>query len=103
MLTAIVVVLGITASVISGTLIGFLSTDNASQMKVWGMIEQQGEDIRDLLSDVTQQQLKEWLPDEPMNFTDGLVWESQHLNFTQNRPKYQNVTQVLSEGIERLR
>lgn len=57
------------------------------------------EDMRDLYSDATQQQLKEWLPEEPMNLTDGLVWKSKYLNFTQECPRYENVTQVLRNGV----
>jgi hypothetical protein len=69
------------------------------QTWVWDQIRTYENQLRDLYSNSTQAQLKTWLPDTPMNFTDGLVWESQRINYTENRPRYQNVSQVLQNGI----
>ena len=68
------------------------------QTSVWDQIRITENQLRDLYSNPTQTELKAWLPDVQMNFTDGLVWESQRLSYTENRPKYQNVIQVLMNG-----
>jgi hypothetical protein len=72
--------------------------NNEGQTFVWDMISNTEENLRDLYSNSTQTELKAWLPDSQMNFTDGLIWESKLLNFTFDRPKYKNVTQVLKNG-----
>ena len=33
-----------------------------------------------------------------MNFTAGLIWESELINYPQDRPEYKNVTPVLKNG-----
>lgn len=65
---------------------------------VWDMIAKTESNLRDLYSNSTQTELQEWLPDVEMNFTDGLLWESELLTFDMNRQHYQNVTQVLKNG-----
>ena len=67
-------------------------------MATWDMISNNEKSLRDLYLSATQTELKTWLPNTQMNFTDGLIWESKLLNFSHNRPNYQNVTQVLKNG-----
>jgi hypothetical protein len=73
--------------------------DNEGQTFVWNMISNTEKNLRDLYSNSTQTELKAWLPNNQMHFTDGLIWESKLINYTEHRPKYQNVTQVLNNGI----
>jgi hypothetical protein len=68
------------------------------QTATWDMISDTEKSLRDLYANSTQTQLKAWLPNYQMNFTDGLVWESRLINYTEDRPKYQNVIQVLNNG-----
>ena len=68
------------------------------QMATWKMISNIEKSLRDVYSDSTQTELKAWLSDSQMNFTDGLIWESKLLTFDFNRPKYENVPQVLKNG-----
>jgi hypothetical protein len=86
----------------SGILAAFWWATNSAftegQMTTWNMISSTEKNLRALYSNSIQTELKAWLPNDQMNFTDGLVWESKLLNYTQNRPKYQNVTQVLNDG-----
>lgn len=93
------ITLFIIASLLTGLIFGFLWGYNDGQTAVWDMIAKDERDLRDIYTNLTQIELKEWLPDDQMNFTDGLIWESHWLNFTSNRPKYENVTQVLRNGI----
>jgi len=72
--------------------------DNEGQKFVWNMISATGKNLRALYSNSTQTELKARLPESQMNFTDVLIWQSKLLNFTHDRPDYQNVTQVLSNG-----
>jgi hypothetical protein len=81
-----------------GFLIGILWGLNLGQADVWDQIRTTENQLRDLYSNSTQTELKAWLSDVQMNFTDGLVWESQKLNYTENRPLYGNVPQVLRNG-----
>jgi hypothetical protein len=69
-----------------------------NQMIVWDMIANTENNLRELYSNSTQLALKQWLTDEPMNFTDGLVWESRLLTFSYERPVYQNATQMIEYG-----
>jgi len=73
-------------------------TLNEVRMDSWNMISATEKSLRDLYSNSTQTELKKWLPSNHMNFTDGLIWESKLLNFTHDRPKYENVIQVLNNG-----
>lgn len=82
----------------SGLYLGFLWGSDGGQTSVWDGIRTTENQLRDLYSNSIQTNLKAWLPDTQMNFTDGLVWESKLLNYTENRPQYQNVTQVLNNG-----
>lgn len=68
------------------------------QTATWNMIADTEKSLRDLYANSSQTQLKAWLPSNQMNFTDGLIWESKLLNYTEDRPKYQNVIQVLNNG-----
>ena len=86
------------ALVLSGFIGVFLWGSGFGQTLVWDQIRTIENQLRDLYSNSTQTELKAWLPDIEMNFTDGLLWESPLLNFTQDRPQYQNVTQVLKNG-----
>lgn len=81
-----------------GFCVGFLWGRDAGQTLVWDRIKTKENQLRDLYTSSSQTELKAWLPDTQMNFTDGLVWESKLLNYTQSRPQYQNVTQVLKNG-----
>lgn len=81
-----------------GFCVGFLWRFGGGQTSVWDQIRTTENQLRDLYLNSVQTELKAWLPDTQMNFTDGLVWESKLLNCTQNRPQYQNVTQVLKNG-----
>jgi hypothetical protein len=71
---------------------------STGQTYVWDQIHTTENYLRDLYSNSTQTQLKAWLPSNHMNFTDGLIWESERLVYTENRPQYQNVIQVLENG-----
>ena len=71
---------------------------NWGQTASWDLISATEKDLRDLYSNTTQTELQEWLPNDQMNFTDGLIWESNLLEFTMNRPAYEDVIQVLSNG-----
>lgn len=64
----------------------------------WADISETEKNLRDLFSNSTQAQLRNWLPAQKMNFTDGLIWESRIMTYTENRPTYQNVIQVLKNG-----
>lgn len=64
----------------------------------WDMIANFEHDLRNVYSNQTQQELKQWLSNEPMNFTDGLVWESKLITFDMHRPQYENVPQVIRNG-----
>jgi hypothetical protein len=81
-----------------GGVVGFLVGYNFGQSAAWDMIRTTENQLRDLYSDSTQTELKAWLPEAQMNFTDGLIWESRLLNYTESRPHYQNVIQVLING-----
>jgi len=84
--------------ILSGIIVGLLWGSGIGQTSVWDQIYTTENQLRDLYSNSTQTQLKAWLPDAQMNFTDGLLWESQRLIYTENRPQYQNVVQVLENG-----
>jgi hypothetical protein len=77
---------------------GIWTAFTVGQSTVWDLISNHEEYLRGLYVNSTQTELKAWLSDAPMNFTNGLVWESQLLSYTQNRPQYQNVAQVLRNG-----
>ena len=81
-----------------GIVVGNHWGSSDGQTAVWDQIRTYENQLRDLYSNSTQTELKAWLPSNQMNFTDGLVWESQRLNYTEDRPQYQNVTQVLRNG-----
>lgn len=70
----------------------------AGQTDSWDMISAWEQYLRDLYSNTIQTKLKDRLPDNQMNFTDGLIWESNLLEYTLNRPKYEDVIQVLNNG-----
>jgi hypothetical protein len=72
--------------------------ENEGKTSVWNMISDTGKNLRDVHSDSTQTELKDWLPSSQMNFTEGLIWESQLIEYNQDRPKYENATQVLKNG-----
>jgi hypothetical protein len=74
--------------------LGFYS----GQTDSWDLISATEENLRDLHSNTTQTKLQEWLPNNQMNFTDGLIWESNLLEYTQDRPDYEDVIQVLNNG-----
>jgi hypothetical protein len=78
--------------------VGYYFGSSFGQTVVWDQIRETENQLRDLYSNSTQAGLKTWLPSNQMNFTDGLVWESQLLNYTEDRPQYQNVIQVLKNG-----
>jgi hypothetical protein len=80
--------------ILVGILVGFFS--NIGQNSVWDQISTTEKQVLDLYSNSTQTELKAWLPNVQMNFTDGLIWESQKIRYTENRPTYQNVIQVLN-------
>lgn len=84
-----------TILVLSGFLVGFLWAFSWGETSVWDHIRATEDNLQELYEDKTQTDLKAWLPDSQMNFTDGLIWESQLLSFNQDRPDYQNVIQVL--------
>jgi hypothetical protein len=84
--------------IISGIAAGSFWGLNIGQTSVWDQIHTTENQLRGLYSNSTQTQLKALLPDVAMNFTDGLLWESQRLIYTENRPQYQNVIQVLKDG-----
>ena len=83
---------------IIGAAVGYWWGSGIGQTSVWDQISTTENQLRDLYINSTQTQLKALLPDVQMNFTDGLIWESQRLNYTEDRPQYQNVTQVLGNG-----
>jgi hypothetical protein len=64
----------------------------------WDSIANDEKNLRDVYSNSTQSKLKQWLSNASMNFTDGLVWESKVIKFDMNRPNYENVPQVLTNG-----
>ena len=68
------------------------------QTATWDLISFTENNLLDVYSNNTQQNLQGWLPNGYMNFTDGLLWESDLLEYTQNRPKYEDVIQVLNSG-----
>lgn len=86
------------ALILTGTIIGILWGLEIGQTSVWDQIYTTEKQLRDLYSNSTQIELKARLPEGQMNFTDGLVWESQRISYTEDRPKYQNVIQVLNNG-----
>lgn len=86
------------ALILSGFISVFLWGSGFGQSLIWDQIRTTENQLRDLYSNSTRTELKAWLPDVQMNFTDGLLWESTLLDFTQDRPQYQNVTQVLKNG-----
>jgi hypothetical protein len=98
----IMIVTSLIIGLLMGLALGYILTWSYSfecgQTDVWSMITKDENDLRNVYSNTTQSQLKQWLPDNPMNFTDGLIWESELLNFSFDRPLYQNVTQVLENG-----
>lgn len=71
---------------------------NVGQTTSWDMISSNERSLRELYTNSTQAELKALLPDTKMNFTDGLIWESHRINYTEDRPSYQNVIQVLRNG-----
>jgi hypothetical protein len=81
--------------ILVGIGVGYYLGTSDGQTGVWNQIRANENWLRDLYSNSTQAELKAWLPGTQMNFTDGLVWESQRLNYTEDRPQYQNVIQVL--------
>jgi hypothetical protein len=82
----------------SGYIWGASGSYDEGQMTVWNLILSNENHLRELYSNSTQSALKQWLPDEQLNFTDGLIWESKLLNFSYDRPAYENVTQMLEYG-----
>lgn len=84
--------------IIPGIIAGVFWGSGIGQTSVWDQIRTIENQLRDLHSNSTQTQLKTWLPNVQMNFTDGLLWESQKINYTENRPQYQNAAQVLENG-----
>jgi hypothetical protein len=77
---------------------GYYYGSASGQTAVWDQIHTTENELRDLYSNSTLTELKVWLPSTQVNFTDVLVWESRLLNYTENRPEYQNVIQVLRNG-----
>ena len=75
-----------TILVLSGFLVGFLLAFGWGETSVWDHIRATEDNLRQLYVNETQTDLKAWLPDSQMNFTDGLIWESQLLSFNQKRP-----------------
>jgi hypothetical protein len=84
--------------ILVGIVVGYYWGSSDGQTAVWDQIHATENWLRDLYSNSTQTELKALLPSTQMNFSDGLVWESQRLNYTENRPQYQNVIQVLRNG-----
>jgi uncharacterized protein YneF (UPF0154 family) len=80
--------------ILTGILVGFFS--NIGQNSVWDQISITEKQVRELYTNSTQTELKAMLPNSQMNFTDGLIWESQKISYSENRPQYQNVIQVLN-------
>jgi hypothetical protein len=70
----------------------------AGQTVSWDLIFAYEENLRDLHSNAIQTKLQVWLPNNQMNFTDGLIWESNLLEYNMNRPNYEDVIQVLNNG-----
>ena len=81
--------------ILVGIVVGYYWGLSFGQTVVWDQIHTTENQLRDLYSNSTQAELKAWLPGTQTNFTDGLVWESQRLSYTEDRPQYQNVIQVL--------
>jgi predicted small secreted protein len=96
-----VVITALILTAIMGIAISFIIKDSAkeNQRLVWDKIAKDGANLRNLYSNATQKELKNWLPEGKMNFTEGLVWESKHINWSYDRPPYENVTQVLKNGL----
>jgi hypothetical protein len=86
----------LTTPIVSG--ITWLWAFPAGQTVSWDLISATEKSLHDLYLNATQTELQERLPNNRMNFTDGLIWESTLLNFTQDRPSYENVIQVLNNG-----
>lgn len=86
------------AMILVGTVVGYYWESSYGQTAVWDGIRNTENQLRDVYSNSTQVELKAWLQNAQMNFTDGLVWESRLLNYTEERPQYQNVIQVLRDG-----
>jgi hypothetical protein len=97
-LIAIMIGIVVFLSFEGGQIYGISAGQSAGQTYVWNQIQTYENQLRDLYSNSTRAQLKTWLPDIPMNFTDGLIWESKLISYNEDRPLYQNVTQVLKNG-----
>jgi hypothetical protein len=96
---AVVAILLVSSSI--GVLGWSISNNNAfqsGQMNTWDLIANDERNLRNLYSNSTQAALKQYLSNEPMNFTDGLIWESKLLYFSYDRPEYQNATQMIEWG-----
>jgi hypothetical protein len=97
-----IISLMIIATVMIGLPIGFLigsySSFSSGQMVTWDIIAKGESDLLGIYSNETQTVLSQRLPHGCMNFTNGLIWESSMMNFTFDRPQYQNVPQVLTNG-----
>ena len=81
-----------------GFVVGNYCGTSFGQTGVWDQIRTTENQLRDLYSNSTQTDVKALLPSTQMNFTDGLVWESQRLSYNKDRPQYQDVIQVLRNG-----
>ncbi len=84
------------AAIFATSWFGFNAVFTEGQMATWKMISYTENNLRDLYSNATQTELAAWLTDNQMNFTEILMLQSKLMEFTHNRPKYQNVTQVLT-------
>lgn len=93
-ITAIPLALFMIVALMGGWCWGFF----AGQPAVWDHIYATENSLRDVYSNDIQTDLQDWLPNTQMNFTDVLIWESNLLVFNQDRPNYENVTQVLKNG-----
>jgi hypothetical protein len=95
LLAAVVIIACVIACVFGGT---WIWAFKVWQTTSWDMISSNEKSLRELYTNSTQTELKALLPDIQMNFTDGLIWESHRINYTEDRPSYQNVIQVLRNG-----
>jgi uncharacterized protein YneF (UPF0154 family) len=85
------------ALILTGIIGGYFWGSSIGQTSVWDRLSITENQLRDLYSNSTQTGLTAWLPNVQMNFMDGLIWESQGMSYTENRPQYQNVLQVLND------
>lgn len=67
----------------AGFCVGVFWDQGFGQASAWDKIRMTETQLLGLYSNSTQTQLKALLPSTTMNFTDGLLWESQKLVYTE--------------------